>query len=188
MAGFELRTSSNGNAPLPSEPQPPVWPDWAIYWTLGIYSNHLVTINLPKSPTFLGNFCKGVKIFHFSSEILFGQLSSKFGNFFLSHWCQPLTVLIKILLKFKQRKLQLYSVFQLSITEALTVLSGNSSTMLTGFISAEFDVVVVLVLVRAVVAGSVSFSGNEFGFTAPIFKFLQKMIKGLVNFCCCWYL
>ena len=34
----------------------------------------LSTINLSKSPTFLGNFCKGVKIYHFSSEILFGQL------------------------------------------------------------------------------------------------------------------
>ena len=26
------------------------------------------------SHTFLGNFCKGVKIYHFSSEIIFGQL------------------------------------------------------------------------------------------------------------------
>ena len=34
----------------------------------------LATINFPKSPTFLGNFCKGVKIYHFSSEIIFGQL------------------------------------------------------------------------------------------------------------------
>ena len=34
----------------------------------------LATINLPKSPTFLGNFCKGVKIYHISSEIIFGQL------------------------------------------------------------------------------------------------------------------
>ena len=34
----------------------------------------LEAINLPKSPTFLGNFCKGVKIYHFSSEIIFGQL------------------------------------------------------------------------------------------------------------------
>ena len=34
----------------------------------------LGTIKLPKSPTFLGNFCKGVKIFNFSSEIIFGQL------------------------------------------------------------------------------------------------------------------
>ena len=35
----------------------------------------LAAINLPKSPTFLGNFCKGVKIINFSSEIIFGQLS-----------------------------------------------------------------------------------------------------------------
>ena len=28
-------------------------------------------INLPKSPTFLGNFCKVVKIYLFSSEIIF---------------------------------------------------------------------------------------------------------------------
>ena len=30
--------------------------------------------NLSKSPTFLGNFCKGVKIYHISSEIIFRQL------------------------------------------------------------------------------------------------------------------
>ena len=46
-----------------------VWPDWAIYWTLGTF---LAAINLPKSPTFLGNFCKVVKIYYFSSEIIFG--------------------------------------------------------------------------------------------------------------------
>ena len=28
-------------------------------------------INLPKSSLFLGNFCKGVKIYHFSSGIIF---------------------------------------------------------------------------------------------------------------------
>ena len=38
---------------------------------------------LPKSPTFLVNFCKCVKIFHFSSEIIFGQLLKTFDNFFL---------------------------------------------------------------------------------------------------------
>ena len=32
------------------------------------------TINYPKSPTFVGNFCRGVKIYHFSSEIIFGQI------------------------------------------------------------------------------------------------------------------
>ena len=52
----------------------PVWRDWAIYWTLGNFSKPLVTINLPKSLTFLGKFCKDVKIFNFSNEIIFGQL------------------------------------------------------------------------------------------------------------------
>ena len=31
----------------------------------------------------LGNFCKGVKIFHFSSAIIFGQLLWRFGDFLL---------------------------------------------------------------------------------------------------------
>ena len=30
--------------------------------------------SLPKLPTFLDNFCKVVKIFHFASESIFGQL------------------------------------------------------------------------------------------------------------------
>ena len=63
----------------------PVWPDWAIYWTLGNFLKPLATINLPKSPTFLGKFWKGVKIFHISSEITFGQLLQTFGDFFWSH-------------------------------------------------------------------------------------------------------
>ena len=46
----------------------------AVYLTLGNFSKPLATINLPKSPTFSGNFCTGVKIYHFSSEIIFGQL------------------------------------------------------------------------------------------------------------------
>ena len=61
----------------------PVWPDWTIYWTLGNFSKPLATINLPKSLTFLGNFCKRVKIYHFTSEIIFGQLLKTFGNFLL---------------------------------------------------------------------------------------------------------
>ena len=36
-----------------------------------------------KSLTFLGIFCRGVKIYHFSSEIIFGQLWQTFGDFFL---------------------------------------------------------------------------------------------------------
>ena len=52
----------------------PVWPDWAIYWTLGNFLKPLATINLSKSLTFLGNFCKDVKIIQFSIEIIFGQI------------------------------------------------------------------------------------------------------------------
>ena len=33
----------------------------------------LATINLPKSPTFLGNFRKYVKIYQFYSEIILGN-------------------------------------------------------------------------------------------------------------------
>ena len=44
------------------------------FCTLVNFSKPLTTIFLPKSPTFLGNFCEGIKIFNFSSEIIFGQL------------------------------------------------------------------------------------------------------------------
>ena len=52
-----------------------VWPDWAIYWTSGNFLKPLATINLPKSHTFLGNFCKDVKIYHF-------LVKSFLGNFY----------------------------------------------------------------------------------------------------------
>ena len=42
---------------------------------------------LPKSPTFHGNLCKGVKIFHFSSGIIFVQL-------YWSHCCRPTLLLL----------------------------------------------------------------------------------------------
>ena len=44
-----------------------MWPELATFWTLGNFSKPLATSYLPNSPTFLGIFCKGVKIFKFSS-------------------------------------------------------------------------------------------------------------------------
>ena len=41
---------------------------------LGNFLKPLATINLPKSPTFLGTICKGVKIYHFSIEIIYWQI------------------------------------------------------------------------------------------------------------------
>ena len=49
----------------------------------------MATILLPKSPAFLGNYFKGVKIYHISSEIVFEQHLLTFGDFFWSHWLQP---------------------------------------------------------------------------------------------------
>ena len=52
------------------------------FCTLGTHSKLVATIILPKSPTLLGNFCKGVKINHFSSEMIFGHFGT-FGDFYL---------------------------------------------------------------------------------------------------------
>ena len=57
-------------------PLPSVWPDWAIYGTLGKFLKPLAT------------GCKGVKTYHFSIELIFGQLLQRFGDFFWSH-CLP---------------------------------------------------------------------------------------------------
>ena len=35
-----------------------VWPEWAIFWTLGHFLKPLAAINLPKALTFLGSFVK----------------------------------------------------------------------------------------------------------------------------------
>ena len=60
-----------------------VWPDWAIYCTLGNFSKPVATIIVPKLSTFRAIFCKGVNISHFSNEIIFGQLLQTFGNLIL---------------------------------------------------------------------------------------------------------
>ena len=56
-----------------------VCPDCTIYCTLGNILKLVATIILAKSPTFSGNFWIGIKIFQFSSEIIFGQLLLTFG-------------------------------------------------------------------------------------------------------------
>ena len=65
-----------------------MWPDWAICWTLGSFSKLVATISLTKSATFVGNFSKGVKIFNFSSEIIFGNFYTHLATFYWSHFCR----------------------------------------------------------------------------------------------------
>ena len=50
-------------------------------WTT--FHSPLATISLPKSPTFLGNFYKDVKILNFYIKIIFGQLLLTFWRLFL---------------------------------------------------------------------------------------------------------
>ena len=64
------------------------WPDWSIYWTLGNFLKPLATINLSKSHKFLGNFCEGVKIYHFSNKIILGDCYRHLVILFWSHWLQ----------------------------------------------------------------------------------------------------
>ena len=53
---------------------------------LGNFSKPVVTIILPKSSTLLCNFCKGVKIFHFSSKFILGNCYRHLTTFYWSHW------------------------------------------------------------------------------------------------------
>ena len=41
----------------------------------------LAALNWPKSSTFLGNFCKGVKIYQSSSEIILGNFDRQLAIF-----------------------------------------------------------------------------------------------------------
>ena len=63
----------------------PVWPDWAIYWTLGNFSKPGATISLHKSPTFWGYFCKGVKILILLVKSFLGNFYRHLATFYRSH-------------------------------------------------------------------------------------------------------
>ena len=52
---------------------------------LGKHSKLMASIILPKLPTLVGNFCKGVKIIHYSSEIILGNFYKHLAIFYWSH-------------------------------------------------------------------------------------------------------
>ena len=55
---------------------------------LGNFSKPVATIILPKSPTFLGNFCEGVEIFHFPVKSCLGNFYRHLAIFYWSHCSQ----------------------------------------------------------------------------------------------------
>ena len=68
---------------------------------MGNFLKPLATINLPKSSIFLGIFGEGIKIYHFYSEIIFGQLFLDIWRFFSGHtaWGPPI---VKNILTFSE--------------------------------------------------------------------------------------
>ena len=60
--------------------------DWAIYWTLGKFLKPLAIINLPKSPTFIGNFVNVFKSIIFLVKSFLGNFYRHFVIFFWSHF------------------------------------------------------------------------------------------------------
>ena len=58
-------------------------PDWAIYWTLGHFLKPLANNYFAQISHIRRQFFKGVKIYHFTGEIILGQLLWTFGDFFL---------------------------------------------------------------------------------------------------------
>ena len=64
-----------------------VWPDWAIFCTLGNHSKPVATIFLPKSPTLLGNN-KASNSFIFLLKSFLGNFYRQFAIFIWSHWTQ----------------------------------------------------------------------------------------------------
>ena len=85
-----------------------MWPDWAIYWTLGNFFKPLATINLPQSPTFLGNFCKGVKSIIFLVKSFLGNFDRHLAIFVWSHWrkLSEVSCWCQISFKLKQKSLR----------------------------------------------------------------------------------
>ena len=52
----------------------PVWPDWVIHCTLATFQSLWQQLFCPNCPHFEATFVKVSKIFHFYTEIFFGQL------------------------------------------------------------------------------------------------------------------
>ena len=59
----------------------------------------------PNHQCILGKFCKGVKIFNFTREILFGQLIKIFGDFFFLITLLSCEIFLRLLHTFRAKEL-----------------------------------------------------------------------------------
>ena len=105
-----------------------MWPDWAIFWTLGNCSKPLATINLPKSLTFLAIFVKVSKSIIFLVKSCLGNFYRHLAIFFKSHcflfsftFFQSFVMFLAIIIFISTFLLLLssFSVFSLVLLESL---------------------------------------------------------------------
>ena len=73
----------------------------------GKFLRPFATINLPKSSTLLGNFCYGLKIYHFSGDIILGNFYRHLAIFIWSHWATTATAKRRIWKKNSEKFSQL---------------------------------------------------------------------------------
>ena len=66
----------------------PVWPDWGDLLDFGKFLKPLATLNLPKSPTFLGIFVKVSKSIIFLVKQFLGDFYRHLAIFFWSLWAE----------------------------------------------------------------------------------------------------
>ena len=87
-----------------------VWPNWAIYCTLGNFSKPVATIIEPKLPTFFGNILKVSISFIFLIKSFLGNFYRHLAIFYKSHW--SLVWIPQPMLRGKIRKHVIYKKWQ----------------------------------------------------------------------------
>ena len=92
---------------------------------MGNFSKPLARIIWPKSPTFLGNFCKGVKFLFFLVKSYLGNFNRHLAIFFWSHW--PICVTYH---RHEKKQIRFYNKAKIRITFLLAAASAPATQTL----------------------------------------------------------
>ena len=102
----------------------PVWPDWAIFLTLGYFLRPLATINLPKSLTFLGIFVKVSKSILFLVKSFLGNFYRHLAIFIWSHCCELKMYSVVRLIWFRLLVNRLHELHRCQMAEAVAAVAA----------------------------------------------------------------
>ena len=101
-----------------------VWPDWAIFLTLGYFLRPLATINLPKSLTFLGIFVKVSKSILFLVKSFLGNFYRHLAIFIWSHCCELKMYSVVRLIWFRLLVNRLHELHRCQMAEAVAAVAA----------------------------------------------------------------